>query len=97
MSETILRPSFPRGALIGAAALIGFAMLAAMFGRITGAGGQMPTTNMVSERSLWFEDRPDGGVTVLDAHNNRLVAIIAPGDKRFPARNSTRTGAGAQA
>jgi putative photosynthetic complex assembly protein len=83
MSETIQRPSFPRGALIGAAALIGFAMSAALFGRITGAGMQMPTTNMVAERALWFEDRPDGGVTVLDARNNRLVAIIAPGTNGF--------------
>ncbi len=83
MSETTIRPSFPRGALFGAAALIGFALVAAVTGRLTGAAVQMPTSREVTERTLWFEDRSDGGVTVLDARNDQRIAIIEPGTNGF--------------
>ena len=83
MSETTVRPSFPRGALAGAATLIGLTMLAALYGRLTGAADQMPTTREITERTLWFEDRSDGGVTVLDARNDQRIAIIEPGTNGF--------------
>ncbi len=83
MSETTVRPSFPRGALLGAAALIGFALVAALVGRLTGSAVQMPASPEVAERTLWFEDRSDGGVTVLDARNDQRIAIIEPGTNGF--------------
>lgn len=83
MSHASSSERFPRGALLGAGALIGFALLAATYGRMTGARMVMPPANVVAERTLRFEDRADGGVTVLDAINNRRVAIIAPGTNGF--------------
>jgi putative photosynthetic complex assembly protein len=83
MSHTSSQQSFPQGALFGAAALIGFALLAAVYGRMTRAGMPMPSASVVAERTLRFEDRTDGGVTVLDALNNRQVDIIAPGTNGF--------------
>jgi hypothetical protein len=43
----------------------------------------MPTSREVTERTLWFEDRSDGGVTVLDASNDQRIAIIEPGTNGF--------------
>jgi putative photosynthetic complex assembly protein len=83
MSHTSSSASFPQGALLGAGALIGFALLAAVYGRMTGARVQMPPASAVAERTLRFEDRADGGVTVLDANGNHQVAIIAPGTNGF--------------
>ena len=83
MSESTSRAGFPPGALVGAGALIGLALLAAVYGRATNAGVRMPPASVVTERPLRFADRADGGVTVLDAGDNRLVAVIAPGTNGF--------------
>jgi putative photosynthetic complex assembly protein len=83
MSQTSSHASFPQGALFGAGALIGFALLAAVYGRMTGDNVRMPPARVTAERILRFEDRTDGGVMVLDASNNHRVAIIEPGTNGF--------------
>jgi putative photosynthetic complex assembly protein len=83
MSQTSSPGRFPQGALFGAGGLIGFALLAAVYGRMTGASVQMPPASVAAERTLRFEDRSDGGVTVLDAVSNRQVAVIDPGTNGF--------------
>ena len=62
--------SFPRLPLLGAGALIGFALLAASAGRLTGIGAMQPVSTAISERYLRFEDRADGAVLVYDAKAN---------------------------
>jgi putative photosynthetic complex assembly protein len=83
MSETTSRAGFPPGALLGAGVLIGLALLAAVYGRATNAGVQLTPASVVAERTLQFQDRVDGGVTVIDAGNNRPITVIAPGTNGF--------------
>ena len=70
-------PSFPRAPLIGAAMLVGLALIGAIAGRITGIGSMQPVSTPISERSLRFADRADGAVVVYDAG----VAPSLAGDK----------------
>jgi putative photosynthetic complex assembly protein len=83
MSDAAVRPGFPPAALLGAAVLIGLSVLAAVYGRIAGAGVTLPPSHPIAERSLRFEDRTDGGITVVDAADNRRVSIVAPGTNGF--------------
>jgi putative photosynthetic complex assembly protein len=83
MSATAHRP-FPRGALLGAAALIGLALVSAGTGRVTGIGvTHTPQAPVVASRDLRFEDRTDGAVAVYDAESGRVVDIVAPGSNGF--------------
>lgn len=84
MSETMGGRSFPRGALLGAAALIGFALTAATTSRMTGVGTTaMPPAGILQARELRFEDRADGAVTVWDVEADRMVDVLAPGTNGF--------------
>ncbi len=75
--------SFPRGALLGAAALIGFSMVAAAAARLTSEGRTRPTGAVVAERDLRFEDRPDGSIAVFDARDGGPIDKLAPGTNGF--------------
>lgn len=76
--------AFPRGPLLGAAALIAIALASAAAGRHLGVTGTAPDeAAAVSVRSLRFEDRPDGGVTILDASDGRQVDVAAAGTNGF--------------
>jgi putative photosynthetic complex assembly protein len=67
------------GALIGAAALIGFTLLAVMAARITGIGQvENPPASAVESRELRFEDRADGAVLVFEGTGPQLVAVVDP-------------------
>jgi len=72
---------FPRGALLGAAALLTVAIGLAATARVTGVGTlSNPTTAPVESRSLRFEDRPDGGIAVYEAGREaRPVEVYEPG------------------
>jgi putative photosynthetic complex assembly protein len=83
VSDVAANRPFPRGALIGAGSAIALALLAAIAGRLTGSAAEPPATAAVVAHDLRFEDRPDGGVTVYDASDVQLVAIIAPGSNGF--------------
>ena len=66
MSEAVAQRMVPRGALLGAAALIGFSLVAAALGRITGVGTvRADYATTVQSASFRFEDRNDGGIAVI--------------------------------
>lgn len=84
MSESPANVPFPRGPLIAAALLISFTIAAAAIGRITGIGKTTePDAATVTERSLRYEDRPDGSIVVLDGRDESLITILAPGTNGF--------------
>ncbi len=84
MSDPQLDRPFPRGALIGAAALLGMSLLLAGAARITGIGKVSgPTSAPVTSRLLRFEDRADGSVAVYEAAAVEPVQVLAPGSHGF--------------
>jgi putative photosynthetic complex assembly protein len=77
-------PPFPRGALLGAAALVGLALVATGFARLSGIGTtHPPEAGPITSRDLRFEDRADGAVAVYDAENDKVVDVLAPGTNGF--------------
>jgi putative photosynthetic complex assembly protein len=75
---------FPRQALFGAAALVGFALLTSATARVTGIGTtQMPEAVPVESRYLLFKDRTDGAVAVFEAGTEEVVKIVPPGSNGF--------------
>jgi len=75
---------FPRLALIGAAALIAFTLLAAAGSRLTAIGAtELPSAEPVSSIDLRFADLPDGSVRVTAAADGRVVEVLAPGGGGF--------------
>ncbi len=75
---------FPRGALYGAAALVGLALAATAFARLSGIGTtHAPVAVAVESRDLRFEDRSDGAVAVYDVASGREVEAISPGTNGF--------------
>ncbi len=84
MGVKLVNTPFPRGALLGAAALIGFALTAATVGRITGLGStHMPAGFAVESSDLHFADRGDGAVVISEARSGRVVDVISPGTNGF--------------
>ena len=75
--------SFPRGALIGAAGLIAFTLLAAGAGRLTGPVVTHDASAPLMVRDLRFADRPDGAVVVTDARDGRIVDTVQPATNGF--------------
>jgi putative photosynthetic complex assembly protein len=73
--------SLPRPLLVGAAALVVFALMMALVGRLTGAA-PAPVAKII-ERELLFADRADGAVEVRDARDRRVVEVFAPGTNGF--------------
>lgn len=83
MSESTEARPFPKGALLGAAALVGFALLATTVTRATGIGAShMPPAVAVDSRELRFDDRADGAVTGID-RSGQVVVVIEPGTNGF--------------
>jgi putative photosynthetic complex assembly protein len=78
LAQTRSAQSFPRLPLIGAAALVGFALLAAIVGRVSGIGAAQPESIPISARYLRFEDRSDGAVTIYDARINPTDTNATP-------------------
>jgi putative photosynthetic complex assembly protein len=79
---------FPRGALIAAAALIGFSLIATGVARMTGfSTGLTPVAAKVASRDLVFRDNPAGGVWVLsvpeDGGDLEMLTLVVPGEGGF--------------
>lgn len=75
---------FPRGALMGAAALVGLTIVAAAGARLTGSGVTAPfEAAPVEVRDLRFVDRADGAVGVYAAESGEVVEIVPPGSNGF--------------
>lgn len=84
MSEPGADRSIPRGVLWGAAALIGFSIVSAGAARVGVIGPeQKPAAEAAAIRDLRFKDRADGAVTVHEASDDRLVAVLPPGGDGF--------------
>lgn len=78
------RRPFPKGALVGAAALIGFTMLVVGAARVTGTvSPALPGTESVESLALHFEDRADGAVVVIDDADERVIDVLEPGSNGF--------------
>jgi len=83
MSDAVHR-RFPRGALLGAGALVTFAILAAVTARVGGIGvTRVTNTEAIAIRELRFVDRTDGGVDVVAADSNKTIDILPPGQDGF--------------
>ncbi len=84
MSDPFSNQPFPKPALISAALLVGFTILAVATARLTGIGSTETSASVALEsRDLRFEDRSDGAVTVFDSVERREVAVLAPGTNNF--------------
>ena len=70
--------SFPRGFLFGAGALVCFSLIAVGLVRLTGNGPDQrrAVEGVAAERSLRFEDRPDGSIAVIDGRTGATVASV---------------------
>ena len=94
----------PRPVLFGAAALIGFAVLAVGFSVASDVGAtHMPNVPAQERLALRFEDRDDGAVLVRDAETGRSIYVVAPGTNGFIratmrglTRERMRAGVGAE-
>lgn len=76
---------FPRGALIAAAALIGFSLVATAAGRVAMLHAPPARAQPAPSQSvaLRFADAADGAVLVRDGRDNRVIASLAPGTNGF--------------
>jgi putative photosynthetic complex assembly protein len=84
MGDTTVDRILPRGALIGAAALILLSLAMAGIARITGYQPARPPPSVVVEsRDLRFVDRSDGAVLIYSGGGDRLVDVLQPGTNGF--------------
>lgn len=89
MSVAVRRESVPKGALVMAGALVGFALLTTATMRIAhippaaspAALRAAEHIEPVRSRSLRFLDQSDGGVRIEDAGTGRVASTIVPGEK----------------
>jgi putative photosynthetic complex assembly protein len=84
MSEAAANRMVPQGAIIGAAALIAFSLLAAGVGRLTGMGA-VHTDHLSAVRTLSFrfEDRTDGGIAVIAPETGATIGVVPAGTDGF--------------
>lgn len=76
----------PRAVLIAAGALILFVFAGVALIRLTTAPeapGPVTSAAMTQTRDLAFRDNPEGGVTVWDVREDRLAAVLVPGQGGF--------------
>ena len=68
--------TFPRWVLMCAGGIVAFSLVAVGMVRITGNGPDQRAAAATQERLLRFEDRPDGGVAVLDGRSGDTVSVL---------------------
>lgn len=84
MSASVEDRVLPRGALIGAAALVGASLVLVIGARLTGYQPDQPApSSVVASSNLRFLDRPDGAIAVYAVPDGRLVDTLAPGTNGF--------------
>jgi len=75
---------FPRAALFGTAALIAFTIVVAMMGRQGGVGvTTRPVMEPIETRQLFFSDRQDGAVEILEPGRAEPLLVLDPGTNGF--------------
>src|SRR5690242_20739248 len=80
MSPAAAERMVPRGAILGATALIVFSLVAAASGRLTGVGTvRTAHASAVRSQTFRFEDRPDGGISVI-ASDSGITLGLVPAD-----------------
>ena len=75
-SVAVAPDTFPKWVLQAMGALLLFALLSVAAVRITGNGPDQLRSVVVTERSLRFEDRPDGGIAVIDGVSGKLLVAV---------------------
>jgi len=84
MSEAVASRMVPKGAIVGAAALIGFSLVAAGVGRLTGVGAVRANyANTVHTATFRFEDRADGGISVIAPESGATIGVVPAGTDGF--------------
>jgi putative photosynthetic complex assembly protein len=85
MAAHIHEQRVPRGALLGAGALLLVTFALAAHARVTNASdaSQAPAPAVVQQVELRFEDRSDGSVAVLEASTSREVHVVPPAEGGF--------------
>lgn len=84
MSERFVDRTLPRGALLGAGALVALSLMMVVLARVTGYQPAKPPVSVAVESyDLRFEDRADGAVLVYANRDDRLVDVLAPGTNGF--------------
>lgn len=80
MRETALpRPpaeTVPRGALVAIGILLALVIAATAAVRLSGVNVRAPDAATLASRALFFEDRSNGSVAVLDADRRTVVAVL---------------------
>jgi putative photosynthetic complex assembly protein len=74
--------NFPRWVLWSVGLLLAFSLIAVGLVRITGNGPDQLAAATLNERLLRFEDRPDGGVAVIDGVTGKLLTTVT-GEQGF--------------
>ena len=82
VTPTIKPDTFPRWVLWSVAGLLAFTLGAVALVRITGNGPDQLAAATLSERLLRFEDRPGGGVAVIDGVTGQLLTTVT-GEQGF--------------
>jgi putative photosynthetic complex assembly protein len=96
------RDSMPRGPLLAIGALLLAVLLGVAAVRLSGTEIRTPDAPPVAQRSLRFEDRPDGSVAVIDARSGQQVDAVhgeagfLRGALRAMARERRKQGLGAE-
>ena len=73
-----------KGSILGAAALILFALVSVSAARLTGIGTvHTDHATRIDSISLRFEDRPDGGIAVIDPNSGSVLGVVQPGTDGF--------------
>jgi putative photosynthetic complex assembly protein len=84
MSAAVVKRMVPRGAILGASALIGFSLVAASLGRLTGVGTVRADYASTEQRmSFRFEDRADGGISVIAPESGATIGVVPAGTDGF--------------
>lgn len=85
MSDPFKDRPFPKGALIGAACVVGFTLAVTAGARIAGYDASVvpASVELIDSRALAFEDREDGAVVVRDPGSGQVVEVLAPGTNGF--------------
>jgi putative photosynthetic complex assembly protein len=84
MGAVVAERMVPRGAILGAAALIGFSLVAASVGRLTGVGTvRADYARTVQSISFRFEDRADGGISVIAPESGAVIGVVPAGTDGF--------------
>jgi len=81
--SAIDKKPFPRGALIGAGLLVGFALAVTAGARLAGIGALYEPEPDAAAIELVFADREDGAVVVRDAASGEELAVFVSGEGGF--------------